>query len=68
MDNIDPMRIKRTGKVTITRDGIEVEGFDIHNASCREHAILAAAWAIGQLQREMTKTIRAPGAGKISVD
>lgn len=68
MDNIDPMRIKRTGKVTITRDGIEVEGFDIHNASCREHAILATTWAIGQLQRELAKMIRAPGGGRISVD
>ncbi|WP_339521788.1 hypothetical protein [Pseudomonas sp. EA_35y_Pfl2_R111] len=64
----EDMKIKRTGKVTITKHGIEVEGFDVHNAMCREVAVIAAAWAIGELQREMTKTILAPGGGKISVD
>jgi hypothetical protein len=35
---------------------------------CRDVAVVAAAWAIGELQREMLKTIQKPGGGKISVD
>lgn len=70
MDNTEPLRIKLTGTVTITKHGIQVAGFELHNANvtAREHAILATSWAIGQLQREMNKLIRAPGAGNISVD
>lgn len=68
MSNVEPMKITKRGKVTITKDGISVDGFDADNASCRELAIMAAAWAIGELQREMLKTIQAPGGGKISVD
>lgn len=68
MDNTAPMRIKRTGTIKVTKSGITVEGFEIEGASCREAAILAAAWAIGQLQREMSKTIRAPGGGNILID
>lgn len=70
MDNTEPLRIKLTGTVTITKHGIQVAGFELHNANVttREQAILAASWAIGQLQREMNKLIRAPGAGNISVD
>lgn len=68
MDNIEPMRIKLTGTVTITKHGVQVAGFDIQNAGCREHAILATTWAIGQLQRELARAIKAPGCGNISVD
>lgn len=70
MDNTEPLRIKLTGTVTITKQGIQVAGFELHNANVttRDTAILATSWAIGQLQREMNKLIRAPGAGNISVD
>lgn len=68
MDNTNPMRIKRTGKVTITKGRVEVEGFEVDNASCREHAILATTWAIGELQRQLARTIKKPGGGNISVD
>ncbi|MFZ5936619.1 hypothetical protein ACOKS3_17530 [Pseudomonas sp. HS6-2] len=64
----DEMKIRKTGRVTITKEGISVEGFDVRGAMCREVAVMAAAWAIGELQREMLKTIAKPGSGKISVD
>ena len=70
MDNVDPMRIKLTGTVTITKHGIQVAGFELHNANVttRDTAILAASWAIGQLQRELSKLVRGVEGGSISVD
>lgn len=70
MDNTAPLRIKLTGTVTITKHGIQVAGFELHNANItpRDHAILAASWAIGQLQREMNKLIRGVDGGNINVD
>lgn len=64
----EEMKIRKTGRVTITKDGISVEGFDVDGAMCRDVAVMAAAWAIGELQREMLKTIAKPGGGEISVD
>ncbi|MBU1282744.1 MAG: hypothetical protein KJ989_13165 [Gammaproteobacteria bacterium] len=62
------MALSRLGTVTVTKDGISCDGFKGKNAMCRDVAIMAAAWAIGELQREMLKTIKKPGSGKISVD
>ncbi|MFJ4397443.1 hypothetical protein [Pseudomonas sp. NPDC089396] len=64
----DEMKIRKFGRVSITKEGISVEGFDVKGAMCRDVAVMAAAWAIGELQREMLKTIAKPGGGKISVD
>lgn len=64
----DEMKITKTGRVTITKEGISVEGFNVKGAMCRDVAVMAAAWAIGELQREMLKTIAKPGGGKIGVD
>lgn len=64
----DEMTLDQIGTVTVTSDGIRVEGFDGENAMCRDIAIMACAWAIGELQREMLKTIKAPGGGQISMD
>ncbi|MCP8349343.1 hypothetical protein DN387_13955 [Pseudomonas sp. FBF18] len=64
----DELKIRKTGRVTITKDGISVEGFDVKGAMCRDVAVVAAAWAIGELQREMLKTIQKPGGGNIGVD
>lgn len=64
----DEMKIRKTGRVTITKEGISVEGFDVKGAMCRDVAVMATAWAIGELQREMLKTIAKPGGGKIGVD
>ncbi|MBC3492383.1 hypothetical protein [Pseudomonas taiwanensis] len=65
---VDEMKIRKTGRVTITKEGINVEGFDVKGAMCRDVAVVAAAWAIGELQREMLKTIQKPGGGRVSVD
>jgi len=64
----DEMKIRKSGRVSITRQGISVEGFEIKGAMCRDVAVMATAWAIGELQREMLKTIERPGGGKITVD
>lgn len=64
----DEMKITKTGRVTITKDGISVEGFSVKGGMCRDVAVMAAAWAIGELQREMLKTIAKPGGGKIGVE
>jgi hypothetical protein len=61
-------QINRHGTVTITQDGISVEGFEFFNSTCRDGAILAAAWAIGELQREMFRAIQRPGDSHIYVD
>jgi hypothetical protein len=55
------------GKVTITEKGIEVEGFEGLNTSCRDVAVLACAGAIGELQREMMRNIERPGGGNIVI-
>lgn len=68
MNNVEPMKLTRKGLVTISKNGITVENFDAKNASCREAAILACVWAIGELQREMLKMIEQPGGGNISSD
>lgn len=64
----DVMKIRKFGRVTITKQGISVEGFEVKGAMCRDVAVMAAAWAIGELQREMLKTIEKPGGGNIGVD
>jgi hypothetical protein len=46
---------------------IEVSGFEGRNCSCRDIAVLACLWAIGELQREILRTIEQPGGGNISV-
>lgn len=67
MDDLE-MMLSRLGTVTVSKGGISVQGFEGKNASCRDVAIMAAAWAIGELQCEMLKTIKKPGGGDISVD
>ena len=68
MTDPEHMKLTKKGTVTITKAGIEVAGFGSVNASCRETAIMACAWAIGELQREMLKNIERPGGGNISLD
>ena len=67
-DNTEKMSITKPGTITITTDGIHCKGFEADNATCREVAIMAAAWGIGELQREMLKDIEEPGGGNTSVD
>ena len=68
MLDIEKAYITDTGTVTITADGITIEGFDVNNASCRDIAALAACWAIGELQRELLKTLERPGGGNIGIN
>lgn len=57
-----------SGTVTVRRGRITVEGFDFDGATCRDAAIIGAAWAIGELQREMLMAIMKPGDNNIVVD
>jgi hypothetical protein len=63
-------KLTKTGTVTITSEGrlrVFVEGFSGDNCSCREVAVLAMAWAIGELQRELVATLQKPGGGRCGV-
>jgi hypothetical protein len=62
-----PIELTKFGTVTVTPAGITVEGFEGNDMSCREVAVLACMWAIGELQRETTKTIERPGGGAIAI-
>ena len=54
----EEMKIRKTGRVTITKDGISVEGFDVDGAMCRVVAVMAAAWRTGFTEiREVVMTI-----------
>ncbi|WP_258377067.1 hypothetical protein [Pseudomonas soli] len=59
--------ITRVGKVIVEKERILIQGFEADDASCRELVVLAAAWAIGELQREMLKTIERPGGGNFGM-
>ena len=63
-------QLTKLGKVTITKEGVYIEGFNTSGTqSCRETAILAAAWALGQLQAEMLATMLKPGGtGRMGID
>lgn len=63
----EEIEIESFGTITIGKGAVMVNGFKFSNASCREGAILACAWAIGELQREMMKTIERPGGGFIII-
>jgi hypothetical protein len=67
MQSSDEMRITWPGRVIVEKGMVVVHGFSTENASCRELAIMASAWAIGELQREMLKTIERPGGGNIGI-
>lgn len=64
----EDMKLTKKGRVVIVPGAILVEDFKVLNGSCRDVAILGAAWAIGELQHEMIKTIQRPGGGNIAVD
>ena len=68
MLDIEPARITGIGTVTITEDGITIEGFEADVASGRDLAALATVWAIGELQRELLKTLERHGCGNIIIN
>lgn len=64
----DVKQIDQHGTVTVNQIyGITVEGFEFHNCTCREGAVLACAWAIQEIAREMKKMMERPGDGRIGV-
>lgn len=62
-------RVLVTGTVTVTGEGTRCEGFTVADAAGpRETAILAAAWAIQQLQRDLIAMIEQPGCRRITTE
>lgn len=55
------LKLKTIGTLTVTEDGMEIEGFEADGAMCREVVALAMVWAIGELQKELDRTIASPG-------
>lgn len=66
-----PIRLTQFGTVEIPPEGPEgmivITGFEGENCTCRDVAIMACAWAIGRLQREMLKSIEKPGGGNTGI-
>jgi hypothetical protein len=59
-------RLTKLGTVTIFSEGeirIVVDGFEAENATCRDVAVLATTWAIGELSRSLMADIERPGGG-----
>lgn len=69
------VRLTKLGTVTIHPKPVDpsgvtimVEGFEADGGSCRDVAVLATIWAIGELQRELMRDIEEPGGGMVGVD
>jgi hypothetical protein len=65
-------RLRKHGTVMIfpEKEGrvqIAVAGFEADNASCRDVAVLACLWAIGELQREVMLAVQEPGTNAIGI-
>jgi hypothetical protein len=63
----DISKLTPHGLVTIEPGGIVVTGFAGDNCSCRDVAVLACIWAIGELQRELMKDVEQPGGGRVAI-
>lgn len=62
-------RITKAGTVTVTEHRTTCAGFEVRDAAGREAAILAAAWAIQTLQRQMVEMLEQPaGPARITAD
>jgi hypothetical protein len=60
--------LTKHGTVKIKPDGqIIVAGFEGDNCTCRDVAVLAMLWAIGQLQAEVMADVQEPGGGRCVV-
>lgn len=60
-------RLTKLGTVAIDKSGIVVSGFEGEGTGCREVAVLATVWALGELQRELLLTLQRPGGGNIAI-
>ena len=47
---------------------IVVDGFDGEGCTCRDVSVQACLWAIGELQREVLRSIEKPGGGSIGIE
>jgi hypothetical protein len=56
------------GEIIISENEILIKGFDAQNATCRDVAVLAMCWAIGELQRDLMLSIEKPGGGNACLD
>ena len=63
-----PARLTQTGTVTISDGRMTINGFEGEGTSCRDVAVLAMVWAIGELQIELESALQRPGGGNSSVD
>ena len=61
-------KIEKVGTVTISENKIYISDFEVKGATCREVAIHAMLWAIGELQKDVVESISAPGAGISCID
>ncbi len=63
----EPIKLTQHGTVTVEAGSIVVTGFSGDNCSCRDVAVLACIWAIGELQRELLKDVEQPGGGRVAI-
>lgn len=68
MLDADPAHLTKVGQLAIDESGITLTGFEGERCSCREVAVLALVWAIGELQRELMATLMKPGSSNVVVD
>jgi len=62
--------LTKYGTVEVQLGGeILVKGFEAENCTCRDVAVLAMTYAIGQLQQKLNEHIQRPGGrGGVTVD
>lgn len=70
---VEPWKITKRGTVTIPPNHagpIQMEGFEFEGVnSCREGAVLALIYAIGELQFALAKHVQEPGGdGTVAMD
>lgn len=62
-------RLRKSGTILMHKGQIHIDGFEADHTSCREIAILAMIWAIGELQEEIVADIAVPGgSGNVVID
>lgn len=62
-------KLTRTGTVLMHKGRIYTSGFSAPDCMCREVAIHALLWAIGEMQREIVALIETPGGtGNVAAD
>lgn len=62
-------KLSQTGTVLMHGEHIYLDGFSADSCMCREVAVLALIWAIGEMQCELSALIEQPGgSGKTCID